>query len=152
MSRISLLLTIFTATTLVQATLNNHLWLGLLQSRSPCFHSYLSVVSFQHKSQKDPIKLKSARIISTHTLQRLCPSKDKPMAYRARPLLALAHLLLPSPTCSVPTTLAVPSAQTLLPLNTHEAHYLLPEGAQMSPSQRGPLIILFKFHTPPTHC
>lgn len=33
------LLTIFTATTLVQATLKHHLWLGLLQSWSSCFYS-----------------------------------------------------------------------------------------------------------------
>lgn len=147
MPRIWPLLTNFSATTVVKATLDHHLSLGFLQSWSTCFHSCLSVVS---------LTICKTNISSPHvcpyTPMALCLSKDKSVVYRTRPLLTLA-----SPSAALPYFLCSSHTNcSLFPkcsfLNTHKDHHLAPsEGAQTPPSQRGPLILLFKCHMPPPY-
>lgn len=148
MSRTWPLLTNFTATTVVKDTLNHHLWLGLLQSWTTCFHSCHSMVS---------LSVCKTNISSYHVCpyppMALCPSKDKSMIYKTRPLLTLASpsTILPYMLSSSHTSCSLFSKCSFL--NTHKDYHLAPsEGTQTLPSQRDPLILLFKFHMPPPYC
>ena len=148
MSRIWPLVTIYTATTRVQATLDHHLWLWLLQSWSPCCHSCLSMASLWTCKTK---------VSSYHVCpcppMALCPSKDKPMPYGTRPLLTLAS---PPPTLPYLLCFSHTSCSFFPKYSSPEYPQSPPpsciRGIQMSPSQRGPLIILFKFHMQSPYC